>query len=110
MKNLKIWIKEHKKEIMIGIGAAGCTALYFMTKDKKISCGVQLSIDLFNGKIDNIPDTLGKQSLYSNINLSNPDLSIKDLGKLGDLIKKTIPDVTNTTTIDFLSANYHKEI
>lgn len=36
MKEVKQWIKDHKKEIIICVMAAGGTALYFIRKEKKI--------------------------------------------------------------------------
>ena len=36
MKEVKQWIKGHKKEIIICVVAAGGTALYFIRKEKKI--------------------------------------------------------------------------
>lgn len=36
MKKVKIWLKEHQKEIIIAGVTAGGTALYFLRKEKKI--------------------------------------------------------------------------
>ena len=35
---VKQWIKDHKKEIIVGAVAAGGTALYFMVKEKEEEC------------------------------------------------------------------------
>lgn len=105
------WLKEHKREIIVGAAAVGGTALFFLVKDKKIS-GIRANANLtlrFLDGVDSEEDCFGwrgKSDVYTNINLNKPDLAISDLGKLGELLKEKIPNLVDETKINHLQANY----
>ena len=111
MKKIKQWVKDHKKEIIIGAVAAGGTALYFLGKEKKIKgvkTGLRLSFEFLNGEEDG--DYYGlrsKSDLYTNINLHNPGYTVGDLGKIGAELMKNIPSLTKDVPINRLNANYN---
>lgn len=111
MKKIKQWVKDHKKEIIIGAVAAGGTALYFLGKEKKIKgvkTGLRLSFEFLNGEEDG--DYYGlrsKSDLYTNINLHNPGYTVGDLGKIGAELMKNIPFLTKDVPINRLNANYN---
>ena len=110
MKKVKTWLKEHKKEIIVGAVAAGGTALYFFANQKKVGvkAGLNLTLRFLDG-IDNDDEYYGCRTLsdvYTNINLNKPDLSISDCGKLGEVLKEKLPAIAKDTKINYLSANY----
>lgn len=107
---VKQWIKDHKKEIIVGAVAAGGTALYFMAKEKKIGvkAGINLSLRFLDG-INNEEECFGwcsKSDLHTNINLNKPDLTLSDLGKLGDMLREKMSMISEDTKVNYLSANY----
>lgn len=107
---VKQWIQKHKKEIIVGSVAAGGTALYFMSKEKKlkgIRAGLRLSFEFLNGKEDDdyFPGRL-KSDIYTNLNLHKPGFTVGDLGKLGEELMKNIPSLTKDIAINHLNANY----
>lgn len=111
MKKVKVWLKEHKKEIIVGAVAAGGTALYFLAKQKKITgvkAGLSLNLRFLEGEedIDGCFGRSGSRDLYASVNLNNPDLTFADLGKLGDMLKEKLPMIAGDVKVDHLSANY----
>ena len=110
MKKVKQWIKDHKKEIIVGAVATVGTALYFMTKEKEVcvKAGINLSLRFLDG-VNNEEECFGwrsKSNLHTNINLNKPDLTLSDLGKLGDMLRENIPMISEDTKVNYLSANY----
>ena len=107
MKKVKEWLKKHKKEIIVGVAAAGCTALYFLAKQKNV--GVKASLNVMLRFLDGEDDEqygYHKNDVYSSINLNKPDLSMEDLGKLGDILKNSFPNMAAGTKLAHISANY----
>lgn len=111
MKEVKQWMKDHKKEIIIGVAAAGGTALYFIRKEKKIKgikAGLRLSFGFFNEEEDgDYYDSRSKNNLYTNLNLNNPGYTVGDLGKIGAELMKNIPSLTKDVPINRLNANFN---
>ena len=111
MKKVKQWMKDHKKEIMICVVAAGGTALYFIRKEKKIKgikAGLRLSFGFLNEEEDgDYYDSRSKNNLYANLNLNNPGYTIGDLGKIGAELMKNIPSLTKDVPINHLNANFN---
>lgn len=108
MKKVKIWLKEHKKEIIIAGVAAGGTALYFIGKEKKIKgvkAGGRLTFGFLEGDEDYY-DLRSKSNLYTNLNLHNPGYTVGDLGKVGAELMKNIPSLTKDVPIEHLNANF----
>lgn len=110
MKKVKQWMKDHKKEIIVGAVAAGGTALYFLRKEKKIKgvkAGLRLSFEFLGEEDDEhyygIP--LSKDNLYTNLNLHKPGYTVGDLGKIGAELMKNIPSLTKDVPINHLNAN-----
>lgn len=110
MKKIKQWVKDHKKEIIVGAVTAGGTTLYFLSKKKKIEgikCGLRLSFELLNGEKDE--DYYGFRSntkLYTSLNLHQPSYTVEDLGKIGIELMNKIPSLTKDVKIENLNANY----
>lgn len=111
MKKVKQWMKDHKKEIIIGVVAAGGTALYFIRKEKKIKgikAGLRLTLEFLNGEEDgDYYDSRSKNNLYTNLNLNNPGYTVGDLGKIGEELMKNIPSLTKDVPINHLNANFN---
>lgn len=111
MKKVKQWMKDHKKEIIVFVVAAGGTALYFLGKGKKIKgvkAGLRLSFEFLDGEEDG--DYYGlrsKSDLYTNLNLHNPGYTVGDLGKIGAELMKNIPSLTKDVPINHLNANFN---
>lgn len=111
MKKIKQWMKDHKKEIIVGAVAAGGTALYFLRKEKKIKgvkAGLRLSFEFLDGGEDE--DYYGlrsKNDLYTNLNLHKPGYTVGDLGKIGAELMKNIPSLTKDVPINHLNANFN---
>lgn len=109
-KKVKKWIQEHKREIIVGATAIAGTAIFFILKERKVNGfnpKLNLSIRLFEG--DNRDDYGPRtNSLYTNVSLNNPGLTIGELGNLGELIKKHIPNISNDCILDHLHFNYDK--
>lgn len=111
MNKVKQWMKDHKKEIIIGVVAAGGTALYFLGKEKKIKgvkAGLRLTFEFFDGKEDG--DYYGLQSKsdrYTNLTLYQPGYTVGDLGKIGEELMKSIPSLTKDVSINRLNANFN---
>ena len=110
MKEVKQWIKDHKKEIIICVVAAGGTALYFIRKEKKIKgikAGLRLTFGFFNEEEDGDYYALrSKSNLYTNLNLHEPGYTVGDLGKIGAELMKNIPSLTKDVPINRLNANF----
>ena len=111
MKKVKQWVKDHKKEIIIGAVAAGGTALYFLGKEKKIKgvkAGLRLYFEFFNGEEDgDYYDLRSKSDSYTNLTIHNPGYTVGDLGKIGEELMKKIPSLTKDVPINHLNANYN---
>ena len=111
MKKVKQWVKDHKKEIIIGAVAAGGTALYFLGKEKKIKgveAGLRLSFEFLDGEEDGAPYGIqSKSNCYTNLSLRNPGYTVGDLGKIGAELMKNIPTLTKDVPINRLNANFN---
>lgn len=116
MKKVEQWIKDHKKEIIICVVAAGGTALYFLRKEKKIKgakAELRLSFDFLNGGEDEHccyglrPKTNLKSDINTNLNLYEPGYTVGDLGKFGAELMKDIPSLTKDVPINYLNANFN---
>ena len=109
MKKVKQWMKDHKKEIIVFVVAAGGTALYFIRKEKKIKgvkAGLRLSFEFLDGKEDGDYYALrSKSNCYTNLTLHNPDYTVSDLTKIGEELIKNIPSLTRDVPINHLNAN-----
>lgn len=112
-KKQRQWIKDHKKEIIVGVVAVGGTALFFFIKDKKIN-GIRANTNLTLRFLDGFKDDEncwgwrdGRTDVYTSFNMNNPGLAISDLGKLGDLLKEKITNLTDETKLNYLNANYN---
>lgn len=108
MKKVKQWVKDHKKEIIICVVAAGGTALYFLGKEKKIKGGLKLSFEFLDGKEDgNYYSLLSDRDCYTNLTLHKPGYTVGDLGKVGAELMKNIPSLTKDIPINHLNANFN---
>lgn len=111
MSKIKQWIKDHKKEIIVGTVAAGGTALYFLVKEKKIKgikAGLRLSLQFLDGENDeDYYNPRSESSLYTNLNLHKPGYTVGDLGKIGVELMNNIPDLTKDVPINHLNANFN---
>lgn len=108
MKKVKTWFSEHKKEIIIGALAAGGTAFYFVAKEKgfRVQAVIRLTLRFLDGPNEDEFGWKDNREIYTSFNMNNPDLSISDLGKFGDLLREKIPQISDATRIDNISANY----
>ena len=110
MKKVKQWMKDHKKEIVVGVVAAGGTALYFLGKGEKIKgvkAGLRLSFRFLDGEEDGDPYGIqSKNNRYTNLTLNNPGYTVGDLGKIGAELMKSIPSLTKDVPINHLNANF----
>ena len=111
MKKVKQWVKDHKKEIIIGAVAAGGTALYFLGKEKNIKgvkAGLRLSFEFLDGEDDGDPyGVQSKSNCYTNLTLRNPGYTVGDLGKIGAELMEKIPTLTKDVPINRLNANFN---
>ena len=111
MKKVKQWMKDHKKEIVVFVVAAGGTALYFLGKEKKIKgvkAGLRLSFEFLDSEEDGDPYGIkSKIDRYTNLTLHNPDYTVGDLGKIGAELMKKIPSLTKDVPINHLNANFN---
>ena len=111
MKKVKQWMKDHKKEIVVGVVAAGGTALYFLGKRGKIKgvkAGLRLSFRFLDGEEDGDPYGIqSKSNSYTNLTLNNPSYTVGDLGKIGEELMKKIPSLTKDIPINHLNANFN---
>ena len=109
MKKVKQWMKDHKKEIVVFVVAAGGTALYFLGKEKKIKgvkAGLRLSFEFLDGEEDgDYYDLRSKCDSYTNLTLHNPGYTVGDLGKIGEELMKKIPSLTKDVPVNHLNAN-----
>lgn len=111
MKKVKQWMKDHKKEIVVFVVAAGGTALYFLGKEKKIKgvkAGLRLSFEFLDGgENEDYYGFQSKRDFYTNITLHKPGYTVDDLGKIGEELMKNIPSLTKDVPIDHLNANFN---
>ena len=111
MKKVKQWVKDHKKEIVIGAVAAGGTALYFLGKEKKIKgvkAGLRLYFEFLDSEEDGDPYGIqSKSNRYTTLTLNNPGYTVGDLGKIGAELMKNIPSLTKDVPINHLNANFN---
>ena len=111
MKKVKQWMKDHKKEIVVFVVAAGGTALYFLGKREKIKgvkARLRLSFRFLDGEEDGDPYGIrSKSNRYTNLTLNNPGYTVGDLGKVGAELMKNIPSLTKDVPINHLNANFN---
>ena len=111
MKKVKQWMKDHKKEIVVFVVAAGGTALYFLEKRGKIKgvkAGLRLSFEFLDSEEDGDPYGIkSKIDRYTNLTLQNPGYTVGDLGKIGEELMKNIPSLTKDIPINRLTANFN---
>lgn len=111
MRKVKQWMKDHKKEIVVGAVAAGGTALYFLGKGEKIEgvkAVLRLSFRFLDGEEDGDPYGIqSKRNRYTNLTLNNPGYTVGDLGKIGEELMKNIPSLTKDVPINHLNANFN---
>ena len=111
MKKVKQWMKDHKKEIIVCVVAAGGTALYFLGKEKKIigvKAGLRLSFEFLDGKEgEDYYARLSDSECYTNLTLREPDYTVGDLGKIGEELMKKIPSLTKDVPVNRLNANFN---
>lgn len=98
MKKIKIFIKKHKKEIVVGSIAAAGTAAFFLIKEKKANFGVSISM-----RVGDYERWDENSRIHSSINLHNPDMYLGDLGEIGAKMIKMLPGTTAETKI----SNFH---
>lgn len=97
-ENLKTWVKDHKKEIKIAVGAAGITAfVYHKYGYKLLPMKPYLTL--------NISETKG-QVMSGHTQFDVGDLTVKDLGKLTKRIQKLLPELKNDTVLNVATINY----
>ena len=111
MKKVKQWMKDHKKEIVVFVVAAGGTALYFLGKEKKIKgvkAGLRLSFEFLDGEEgEDYYSRLSDSECYTNLNIHKPGYTVGDLGKIGEELMKKIPSLTKDVPINRLNANFN---
>lgn len=111
MKKVKQWMKDHKKEIVVFVVAAGGTALYFLRKEKKIKgveAELKLSFEFLDGKEgEDYYASLSNSECYTNLTLRKPGYTVGDLGKIGEELMKKIPSLTKDIPINRLNANFN---
>lgn len=104
---VKQWIKMHKREIVVGLLAAGGTAAYFLLKEKKVqglSATLRLSLDLADKNDGEI--FMPKSDVYTSLNIHEPSLAVGDLGKLGEELKLRLPNLEDNDKLCHLSVSY----
>ena len=111
MKKVKQCMKDHKKEIVVFVVAAGGTALYFLGKEKKIKgvkAGLRLSFEFLDeGENEDNYCFKSKNNLYTNLNLHKPGYTVGDLGKIGEELMKDMPSLTKDVPTNNLNANFN---
>lgn len=107
MKIKKKWIKDHKKEIIVGIAATGATAAYFLLMNESVEkLKGHFGISFSFGDRDGMYLPYRGDTSYTNITLRNPGFTVADLGKIGEELKNRIPSLKDETQIGNLIANY----
>lgn len=99
MKEVKQWMKDHKKEIIICVVAAGGTALYFLKKEKKIKgvkAGLRLSLEFLDDE-----ENGDRDGFRTSLSLHKPGYTVGDLGKFGVELMECIPSLTKDVPIDY---------
>lgn len=104
--NMKEWWKKHKKELLVGVLAAGGTAVCFWLKGKGVDPYARLSLGLQIGSLDERWGNPKANTFDSNIYLNKPDLKVRDLGKLGELLKQQIPTLPDDVGLDWVRSSY----
>lgn len=100
---VKAWIKEHKKGIMIGAGfvvVAGVLGYLGIKsyKTKGTVAGIVHKIEDLDIKLDKATVTEAWEEL-GNVNMILNDFKVSDIGELGKDFIKNIPNVTEDTTL-----------
>lgn len=108
MSKIKIWFKKHKKEIIIGMVAAGGTALCFLVKEKKIK-GVEARLNLSFQFLDGDADGYGyrDEGTHVHINIRNSNLNLSNMEEIKKEIMKYIPSLSNDTKLTNLNIDYY---
>lgn len=111
MKKIKQWIKNHKKDIGLFILAVGGTSTFFLIKEGKLKCihgyfSLNFNISTQRAGGYNLNDS----TFYQSFNLDDPDISVGDLGKLGDVLKKYISGIGDETKLTTVSASFNDVI
>lgn len=100
---VKAWIKEHKRGILIGAGfVVVAAALGYLGvksyKTKGTVLGIVHKIEDLNIKLDKATVTEAWTEL-GNVNMILNDFKVGDIGELGKDLIKNIPNVTEDTTL-----------
>lgn len=117
LKKAKGYVKEHKKEILIGTGVAilGCIGLSKVVKTVKPKCvtNVANTIELTSTKIDCtgvIGDVFDAMKFDGGCHeLWIDGLSLDELGELGESIKKSVPDIPKACGVQVIMDIYNKD-
>lgn len=105
-KTTKIWLKQHKKDILMNVlSVAGGTCLYFLIKEKR---GIRSNVRLSLNFLDDISLGSRGDSTYINANISDPTLSVGDLGKLSDILKRDFYMISEDTKVQNINIQYNK--
>lgn len=103
---IKEWWKKHKKELLVGALAAGGTAVCFLLKQKGVDPYARLTLNFQLGTYDDRWGNPKADTFDSNIYLNKPDLKVKDLGKLGELLKQQFPTLPDDVDLNWVRSTY----
>jgi hypothetical protein len=96
MQKVKKFVKEHKKEILVGVLASAVSSYIWMRKGYHLKVTKYLSLDI---GLSRNPEHVGNAYL----NLNKSEYTLEDFGKVGEdllkLLPRTIDDGRKVTRI-----------
>lgn len=114
--NKKIeWLKEHKKEVLIGTGfTVGTIALIVIGVEKRDvrTKRMMVLMDVANKKVKDLSDAFQRcvDSIDHNYSLDLEAIPIKELGNIGDNFLKNTPGTDENTLVQVIAYIEKKDL
>lgn len=111
---IKDWLKEHKKEIAIAVGAAGVTSFLYTKFGKVVLVRDPFMSVRFEAGLDRSlrfgSDEDGKKFMSGHMFMDLKDLKVSDLGNAGKKLQQMFPGLKSDTPLRRVSMDYNFKV
>lgn len=112
---IKEWLKAHKKEISIAVGAAGITSFVFVkfgcrTLPKNPYFGVRFEAGIDRNSFWEDNEEGRKKFMSGHMFMDLKDLKVSDLGNAGKKLQQMFPGLKDDTPLRRVSMDYNFKV
>lgn len=109
---IRKWMRDHKKEIIIAVGAAGLTSFVFVKfGHRTLPKNPYMSVRFEAGMEERFPrDEDGNHIASGHIFMDLKDLKVSDLGAAGKKMMETFPKLKADTPLRRISMDYNFKV